>query len=72
MPEPAGALLHIPSEPPALNLNSPWIGTVVLVLLLVRWAIRILREYDRGVVCTLGRFSGVRGPALIFLVPWVQ
>lgn len=35
-------------------------------------AIRILREYERGVVFTLGRFTGVKGPGLIILVPFVQ
>ena len=35
-------------------------------------AIRILREYQRGVVFTLGRFTGVKGPGLIILVPFVQ
>jgi regulator of protease activity HflC (stomatin/prohibitin superfamily) len=34
--------------------------------------IRILREYERGVVFTLGRFTAVRGPGLIVLVPFVQ
>ncbi len=49
-----------------------WITLAVLVLLLLPWVVRILREYERGVVFTLGRFSGVRGPGLILLVPWVQ
>jgi regulator of protease activity HflC (stomatin/prohibitin superfamily) len=35
-------------------------------------AIRILREYQRGVVFTLGRFTGVKGPGLIILSPFVQ
>ncbi len=35
-------------------------------------AIRILREYQRGVVFTLGRFTGVKGPGLIILIPFVQ
>ncbi|MGC1576786.1 MAG: slipin family protein [Beijerinckiaceae bacterium] len=35
-------------------------------------AIRILREYERGVVFTLGRFSAVKGPGLILLVPFAQ
>ena len=35
-------------------------------------AIKILREYQRGVVFTLGRFTGVKGPGLIILVPYVQ
>jgi regulator of protease activity HflC (stomatin/prohibitin superfamily) len=35
-------------------------------------AIRVLREYERGVVFTLGRFTGVKGPGLIILIPLVQ
>jgi regulator of protease activity HflC (stomatin/prohibitin superfamily) len=35
-------------------------------------AIRVLREYERAVVFTLGRFTGVRGPGLIILIPIVQ
>jgi hypothetical protein len=35
-------------------------------------AIRILREYERGIVFTLGRFTGVKGPGLIILIPFAQ
>ena len=35
-------------------------------------AIRILREYQRGVIFTLGRFTGVKGPGLIILIPFIQ
>ncbi|HEX2255607.1 MAG TPA: slipin family protein [Afifellaceae bacterium] len=45
---------------------------VVLVLAFLASAIRILREYERGVVFTLGRFTGVKGPGLILLIPFVQ
>lgn len=45
---------------------------VFLVVVLLVSAIRILREYERAVVFTLGRFTGVRGPGLILLVPVVQ
>ncbi|KGE02492.1 slipin family protein [Rhizobium sp. YS-1r] len=45
---------------------------VVLLLLLIGSAIKILREYQRGVVFTLGRFTGVKGPGLILLIPYVQ
>ncbi|WP_407921186.1 slipin family protein [Bordetella petrii] len=34
--------------------------------------IRVLREYQRGVVFTLGRYTGVKGPGLIILIPVVQ
>ena len=45
---------------------------LVLFLVLLASAIRILREYERGVVFTLGRFWGVKGPGLIILIPVVQ
>ncbi|MEI9406650.1 slipin family protein [Mesorhizobium argentiipisi] len=44
----------------------------LLVIIFLSAAIRILREYERGVVFTLGRFTGVKGPGLIILVPFVQ
>jgi regulator of protease activity HflC (stomatin/prohibitin superfamily) len=45
---------------------------VVLVIMFLATAIRILREYERGIVFTLGRFTGVKGPGLIILIPFVQ
>ncbi|CAM3700726.1 slipin family protein [Bordetella flabilis] len=50
----------------------PYIAIAALVVLLVVWSIRVLREYERGVVFTLGRYTGVKGPGLIILVPLVQ
>jgi len=44
----------------------------VLVVYILISAIRILREYERGVVFTLGRYTGTKGPGLILLVPLVQ
>lgn len=44
---------------------------IILALVLIN-AVRILREYQRAVVFTLGRFSGVKGPGLIFVIPVVQ
>ncbi len=49
-----------------------YILPAALVLGFLFLAIRILREYERAVVFTLGRFTGVRGPGLIVLVPFVQ
>jgi regulator of protease activity HflC (stomatin/prohibitin superfamily) len=45
---------------------------VVLILLLLVSAIRILREYERAVIFTLGRYTGTKGPGLVLLVPFVQ
>jgi len=39
---------------------------------LVFLAVKVLNEYERGVVLTLGRFTGTKGPGIIFLVPVVQ
>ncbi len=45
---------------------------VVLVLFFISSAIRILREYERGVVFRLGRLISVRGPGLILLIPVID
>ncbi len=45
---------------------------VAFLLALANASIKVLREYERGVVFSLGRFSGVRGPGLIVLIPLVQ
>jgi regulator of protease activity HflC (stomatin/prohibitin superfamily) len=48
---------------------------IVLVALLLAFlssAIRILREYERGVVFSLGRYTGVKGPGLIIIIPFIQ
>ena len=45
---------------------------IVLLAAILASAIKVLREYERGVVFTLGRFTGVKGPGLILLIPFVQ
>ena len=52
-------------------------GTGILILIIIGLfilanAIRILREYERGVIFRLGRLMGTRGPGLIFLIPIVD
>ncbi|WP_299591505.1 slipin family protein [uncultured Microbulbifer sp.] len=42
------------------------------VVLLVMYAIRVLREYERAVVFFLGRFQSVKGPGLIIIIPVLQ
>jgi regulator of protease activity HflC (stomatin/prohibitin superfamily) len=49
-----------------------YLPLALLLLVLLSASIKILREYQRGVVFTLGRFTGVKGPGLIILVPFVQ
>jgi regulator of protease activity HflC (stomatin/prohibitin superfamily) len=51
----------------------PAVAIVLIVVVAFLYsAIRILREYERGVVFTLGRYTGTKGPGLFLLVPIVQ
>jgi regulator of protease activity HflC (stomatin/prohibitin superfamily) len=47
------------------------LALIVIVMLLFS-AIKILRQYERAVVFTLGKFQNVRGPGLVLLVPFIQ
>src|SRR3954466_8059616 len=53
----------------ALNFS---LGVILLLIVLMVWGLRILREYQRAVVFQLGRFWGVKGPGLFVLIPIVQ
>jgi regulator of protease activity HflC (stomatin/prohibitin superfamily) len=44
----------------------------VLLVVTVTQIFKVLNEYERGVVFTFGRFTGVKGPGLIVLIPLVQ
>jgi len=49
-----------------------WGGAILLLIALAAASIRILREYERGVVFLLGRFWKVKGPGIILVVPGIQ
>ena len=49
-----------------------WLVVIVGLLVLVAYSLRILREYERGVVFQLGRFWKVKGPGLIIIIPVIQ
>jgi regulator of protease activity HflC (stomatin/prohibitin superfamily) len=48
------------------------IGLLVLLLFIAASSLRVLREYDRGVVFQLGRFWKVKGPGLVIIIPVIQ
>jgi regulator of protease activity HflC (stomatin/prohibitin superfamily) len=54
----------------------PWLSVIVPVLILaisvLPQAVRILREYERGVVFRLGKLIGAKGPGLVLLIPIVD
>ena len=49
-----------------------WILAVVLIVFFLASAIRILREYERGVIFRLGRVIKTKGPGLIILIPVID
>lgn len=49
-----------------------WLTGILFLLIILSSAIRILREYERGVVFRLGRLIGVKGPGLILLIPVID
>ena len=50
----------------------PYIGVAVLVVLFLSAALRILNEYERGVIFRLGRVIRAKGPGLIILIPVID
>ncbi len=49
-----------------------WAVVLGLVLMVIGSAVRVLLEYERGVVFRLGRFAGVKGPGLRFIIPGID
>ena len=45
---------------------------IILGVIILPQTIRILREYERGVIFRLGKLLGAKGPGLIFLIPIVD
>ena len=45
---------------------------LVVAFTLIMATVKVLREYERAVVFTLGRFQKVKGPGLVLLIPFVQ
>jgi len=56
--------------PTLFNFSGPIVVIVVVMLLFA--SVKILRQYERAVVFTLGKFQNVRGPGLVLLVPFIQ
>src|SRR5512144_1572094 len=50
----------------------PLIFVVILLVMFAASAVRILPEYERGVLFRLGRLAGLRGPGLFFIIPGID
>jgi regulator of protease activity HflC (stomatin/prohibitin superfamily) len=51
---------------------AQYIPFIVIAAILIFNSIKILNEYERAVVLRLGRFTGIRGPGLIILIPGIE
>ncbi|WP_420561415.1 slipin family protein [Tepidicaulis sp.] len=49
-----------------------YLPIILIGILFLASAIKVLREYERGVVFTLGRYTSTKGPGLIILIPVIQ
>ncbi|NHW23219.1 MAG: slipin family protein [Archaeoglobales archaeon] len=49
-----------------------WIGIALILLIFFASAIRIVKEYERGVIFRLGRLIGAKGPGLFFIIPFLD
>ena len=61
----------MPNSQSLVTLFSSALPLLIMVAI-VAYSIRILREYERGVVFLLGRFWKVKGPGLVIIIPFIQ
>lgn len=59
-------------SPDHFTLGVYAIPLVVVLCVLTSLSVKILREYQRAVIFTLGRFEAVRGPGIVLLIPFIQ
>jgi regulator of protease activity HflC (stomatin/prohibitin superfamily) len=53
-------------------MSMTLVAVLVVLALILASAIRILKEYERGVIFRLGRLIGAKGPGLILLIPIID
>ena len=53
-------------------MDGIWIPIVIIVLMVLASAVKIVQEYERGVIFRLGRLVGARGPGLFFIIPILE
>jgi len=54
------------------GLPSGFFFLIIFIVILAASAVKILREYERGVIFRLGRLIGAKGPGIIFIIPGVD
>jgi regulator of protease activity HflC (stomatin/prohibitin superfamily) len=51
---------------------APAAAALVIIVILLIGGIKVLQEYERGVVFRLGRLTGARGPGIIYVIPFIE
>jgi|SRR6056297_141790 len=55
-----------------ITSSSLYLGILIVIIIILSQAIKIVKEYERGVVFRLGRIVGAKGPGLIILIPIID
>ena len=55
-----------------MEVSGAFLFPIIAVVALIAMSVKVLREYERGVVFFLGRFQAVKGPGLIIIIPGIQ
>ena len=53
-------------------LIAPAAAALLIIVILLLGGIKVLQEYERGVVFRLGRLTGARGPGIIYVIPFIE
>jgi len=55
-----------------IDILFSWFGVILIALVILPQAIKITKEYERGVIFRLGRFIGIKGPGLFLIIPIID
>jgi len=55
-----------------ITSSSLYLGILIVIVIILSQAIKIVKEYERGVIFRLGRIVGAKGPGLIILIPIID
>ncbi len=55
-----------------INALVPWLIALLFLVILVAMSVRVVTEYERGVIFRLGRLVGAKGPGIFLLIPFID
>ena len=55
-----------------INALVPWLIVLLFMVVLLAMSVRVVAEYERGVIFRLGRLIGAKGPGIFLLIPFVD